>query len=94
MEYSSIARASPDLNPTEHAFHLLKTKLQAERPTNMQQQREAKGLAKHLTKANPVFGDVYGFSGFMQSLTVKDLQTFIKYKHHNHLFVCQTTFQL
>ncbi len=28
---------SPDLNPTEHAFHLLKTKLKAERPTNQQQ---------------------------------------------------------
>ncbi|CAJ0919523.1 unnamed protein product [Ranitomeya imitator] len=28
---------SPDLNPIEHAFHLLKTKLQTERPTNKQQ---------------------------------------------------------
>ncbi len=25
---------SPELNPIEHAFHLLKTKLKAERPTN------------------------------------------------------------
>ncbi|CAJ0965354.1 unnamed protein product [Ranitomeya imitator] len=28
---------SPDLNPIEHAFHLLKTKLHTERPTNKQQ---------------------------------------------------------
>lgn len=27
---------SPDLNPIEHAFHLLKTRLQTERPTNNQ----------------------------------------------------------
>ncbi len=32
---------SPDLNPTEHAFHLLKTKLKAERPTNKQQLKSA-----------------------------------------------------
>ncbi len=28
---------SPDFSPIEHAFHLLKTKLKAERPTNKQQ---------------------------------------------------------
>lgn len=27
---------SPDLNPTENVFHLLKTKLKTERPTNKQ----------------------------------------------------------
>ncbi len=27
---------SPDFKPIEHAFHLLKTKLKAERPTNKQ----------------------------------------------------------
>ncbi|KAG2464610.1 TCB1 transposase, partial [Polypterus senegalus] len=32
---------SPDLNPIEHAFHLLKTKLQTERPTNKQQLKAA-----------------------------------------------------
>ncbi len=32
---------SPDLNPTEHAFHLLKTKLKAERPTDKQQLKSA-----------------------------------------------------
>ncbi len=32
---------SPDLNPIEHAFHLLKTKLKAERPTNKQQLKSA-----------------------------------------------------
>ncbi len=32
---------SPDLNPIEHAFHLLKTKLKAERHTNKQQLKSA-----------------------------------------------------
>ncbi|KAG2462898.1 TCB1 transposase, partial [Polypterus senegalus] len=32
---------SPDLNPIEHAFHLLKTKLRTERPTNKQQLKAA-----------------------------------------------------
>ncbi len=32
---------SPDLNPIEHAFHILKTKLKAERPTNKQQLKSA-----------------------------------------------------
>ncbi len=31
----------PDFNPIEHAFHLLKTKLEAERPTNKQQLKSA-----------------------------------------------------
>ncbi len=32
---------SPDFNPIEHAFHFLKTKLKAERPTNKQQLKSA-----------------------------------------------------
>lgn len=32
---------SPDLNPIEHAFHLLKAKLKAERPANKQQLKTA-----------------------------------------------------
>ncbi len=32
---------SPDLNLIEHAFHLLKTKLKTERPTNKQQLKSA-----------------------------------------------------
>ncbi len=32
---------SPDFNPIEHAFHLLKTNLKAERPTNKQQLKSA-----------------------------------------------------
>jgi len=35
------ASQSPDFNPIEHAFHLLKTKLKAERPTNKQQLKSA-----------------------------------------------------
>ncbi len=42
---------SPDLNPIEHAFHLLKTKLKAERPTNNQQLESAAVKAqKSITK--------------------------------------------
>ncbi len=37
---------SPDLNPIEHAFHLLKTKLKAERPTNKQQQKSCLKMFK------------------------------------------------
>ncbi len=36
---------SPDFNPTEHAFHLLKTKLKAESPTNKQQLKSAAAQA-------------------------------------------------
>ena len=32
---------SPDLNPIEHAFNLLKTRLKAERPTNKQELKTA-----------------------------------------------------
>lgn len=32
---------SPDLIPVKHAFHLLKTKLQTERPTNKEQLKVA-----------------------------------------------------
>ncbi len=32
---------SPDLNPIEHAFQLMKTKLKVERPTNKQQLKSA-----------------------------------------------------
>ncbi|KAG2467436.1 TCB1 transposase, partial [Polypterus senegalus] len=34
---SCITPCAPDLNPIENAFHLLKTKLRTERPTNKQQ---------------------------------------------------------
>ncbi len=51
---------APDFNPIEHAFHLLKTKLMAKRPTN-KQLKSATGLAKHQKGRNPVFGDVHVF---------------------------------
>ncbi len=38
VDYSAMAKQYPDLNPIKHAFHLLKTKLKAERPTNKQKQ--------------------------------------------------------
>ncbi len=52
---------APDFNPIEHAFHLPKTKLMAERPTNKQQLKSATGLAMHQKGRNPVFGDVHVF---------------------------------
>ncbi len=55
---------SSDFNPIEYAFHLLKTKLEAERPTNKQQLNnwsQLQGLAKHHKRGNPVFGDVREF---------------------------------
>ncbi len=53
---------SPDLNPIEHAFHLLKTKLEAERPTNKQQLKSAAANAwQSITKEETVSGDVYEF---------------------------------
>ncbi len=53
---------SPDLNPTEHAFHLLKTKLKAERPTNKQQLKsDAVKAWQSITKEEAVFGDVHEF---------------------------------
>ncbi len=48
---------SPDLNPIDHAFQLLKTRLKAERPTNKQQVKVA---AKHLQGGDSAFGEVHG----------------------------------
>ncbi len=45
---------SPDFNPIEHAFHFLKTKLKAERPTNKQQLKSAAVKAwQSITEENP-----------------------------------------
>lgn len=38
----------PDLNPVQHAFQLLKTKINAESPINKQQLKVAIALAGHL----------------------------------------------
>lgn len=38
MGYSSAAKSVTDLNPIEHVFHLLKTRMNVERLTNKQQQ--------------------------------------------------------
>ena len=43
---------SPDLNPIEHAFHLLKTKLKGKCPKNKQELR---------TPVEAASGDVYAF---------------------------------
>ncbi len=52
---------SPDLNPIEHAFHLRKTKLEAERPTNKQQLKLAALKAwQSITKEETV-SDVHVF---------------------------------
>ena len=54
---------SPVFNSIEHAFHLLKTKLRAERPNNQAAAEGScsKGLAKHLKGRTSAFSDVHGF---------------------------------
>ncbi len=55
---------SRDFNPIEHAFHLLRTKLKAERPKNKQQLKSAAVKAcraKHPKGGNPGSGDVHEF---------------------------------
>ncbi len=54
---------SPDLNPIEHAFHLLKTKLKGKCPKNKQGTEDgcSRGLAEHHQGWNPASGDVYAF---------------------------------
>lgn len=47
------------VNTTEHAFLLLKTKLNAERPTKKQWPK--KDLADHYNGGNLAFSDVHGF---------------------------------
>ncbi len=54
---------SPDLNPTEHAFNLLKTKLKGKCPKNKQELKTvaSRGLAEHHQGWDPASGDVYAF---------------------------------
>lgn len=47
---------SPDLNPIEHAFHLLKTKLKGKCPKNKQELKTA--AVEHHQGQNPAAGDV------------------------------------
>ncbi len=56
VEYSAMAKS----NSIEHAFHLLKTKLKAERPTTTEVSC-SKDLAKHHKAGNPVSDDVHEF---------------------------------
>ncbi len=53
----------PDLNPIEHAFHLLKTKTWREMPKNKAGTEDgcSRGLAEHHQGWNPASGDVYAF---------------------------------
>lgn len=41
MEYFPMIKYSVDLSSVEHAFQFLKTNLEAERPTDKQQQKAA-----------------------------------------------------
>ncbi len=54
---------SPDLNPIEHAFHLLKTKLKGKCPQEQAGTEDgcSRGLAEHHQGWNPASGDVYAF---------------------------------
>ncbi len=54
---------SPDLNPIEHAFHLLKTKLKGKCPKNKQELKTVAVEAwQSITRdETPASGDVYAF---------------------------------
>ena len=90
---------SPDLNPIEHAFHLLKTKLKAERPTNKQQLKTAavkawQSITKEERKGKPAFGDFHGFqtsgSHCLQRILNKILKSNILLRV---MFICPITFE-
>ena len=73
---------SPDLNPIGHAFHLLKTKLKAERPTNKQQLKTAAARpGKASQRRKPSIWWCSWVPGFRQSLPAKDSQQSIKNEH-------------
>ncbi|CAJ0941103.1 unnamed protein product, partial [Ranitomeya imitator] len=59
---------SPDLNPIEHAFHLLKTKLQTERPTNKQQLKTTTVKAWQSFKKNETQHLVMSMSSTLQAV--------------------------
>ncbi len=71
---------SPDLNPIEHAFHLLKTKLKGKCPQEQAGTEDgcSRGLAEHHQGWNPASGDVYAFQTSGCNWTAKDLQPSIK----------------
>lgn len=61
--YFQWSNQSPGLNPFEHAFHLFKTKLKVEQPTNPQAATEeicSKGMVKPVKCEKWGFGDVRG----------------------------------
>ncbi len=82
----------PDFNPIEHAFHLLKTKLKAERPLNKQQLMSA--AVKHHKGGNTVSGDVHEFqtqgSYCRQRIHNKILKINILFMI---IFICPITFE-
>ncbi len=87
---------SPDLNPIEYAFHLLKTKLKG-RKSHKQKTTEVscgKGLAKHHKGGNPVSGGVREFqtwgSHCLQRILNKILQINILCMI---IFICPITFE-
>ncbi len=75
---------SPDLNPIEHAFHLLKTKLNAERPTNKQQLKSAAVKAwQSITKEEnqSLVMSMTFFSRLKAVIACKGFSTNIKSEH-------------
>ena len=52
---------SPNVNPIKHAFHLLKTRLKAERQQTTTEDSCSQGLEKHHKGGNPAYGDVHVF---------------------------------
>ncbi len=67
---------SPDFNPIEHAFPLLKTKLKAERPTNKQQLKSAAVKAwQSITKEETQSLVMYMNSRFKAVIACKGFST-------------------
>lgn len=64
---------SPDLNPSEHVFHLLKTRLKAKRPQNKQEMNMAVAQAwQSITREHAKC--VVMSRNFRLSLSAKDLE--------------------
>ncbi len=79
VKYSAMAESISWSLPDWAAFHSLKTKLKAERPTNKQQLKSAAVKAwKSSTKKKPSLCWCPWVPDFRQSLTAKDSQQNIK----------------
>ncbi len=79
---------SPDFNPIEHAFHFLKTKLKAERPTNKQQLKSAAVKSwQSITEEETRLWWYSWAPDSRQSLPAKDSQHNIQKEHFIYVYI-------